>query len=138
MEEYKRRVDLSTSSLYKLRRCEDFMCKTSTRITPATVLLMLKDICEVRNKALPGTMKPKAGYCVRNTYFKRDAKADLALFWRTLRRKFKGKLPKAYRESEIYYKKQQRYFKNLRRIATMDAREVPRVPGNTSSCLAGV
>lgn len=136
--EYKRKADLSTSSIYKLRRCEGIMSKVSNKINPITALEMMRQICEVRNKALQGSMIKKARYCVRNSYFERDARADLSLFMRTLRRKFKGKLPKCYNDCMIYYRKQQKYFKDLKPVRFNIDRVTPRIPSNTSRTQAGI
>ena len=133
MYKYTRRSDLSQSSIYKLLRCEAVMGSVSTRITPTTALAMMREICKVRNKALQGHLiKAKARYQLGSSYFERDVKADLSLFMRTLRRKFKGKLPKCYSDCMIYYKKQQKYFKNLKRFKHHEKKSIPRAPGNTS------
>ena len=139
MKKYKRRVDLSLSSIDKLLRCEAIMGSVSKKITPITALAMMREICEVRNKALQGNLIiAKARYSTGNAYFERDVKADLSLFMRTLRRKFKGNLPTCYSDCMIYYKNQQKYFKNLKPIKFREEREIPRVPGNTNSTAAGV
>ena len=114
------------------------MSSVSTKITPITALAMMKKICEVRNRALQGHLKAKAKYCVGNSYFERDVKSDLSLFMQTLRRKFKGNLPKCYSDCMLYYKKQHKYFKNLKPYQQNKEKSFPRVPGNTSSNAAGV
>ena len=86
------------------------MSSLSTKITPIPALRMMKKNCEVRNRALQGHLKANAKYCVGNSYFKRDVRSDLSLFMQTLRRKFKGNLPKCYSDCMLYYKKEAKVF----------------------------
>ena len=91
-------------------------------------MTMLKQICEVRNKALESADNPKAAYCVNNSFFERNVNADLTLFMRSIKRKFKGELPREYHECQLYYKKQRKYFKDLKPYRNKDRQGMKRVP----------
>ena len=79
----KRRADLSDSSRRKLKMFEEIIAKileetspNQRKMSPALCMKILKYACEVRNKALQGTMVRSAKYRIRESYYKRDAIAD--------------------------------------------------------------
>ena len=79
-----RRADLSESSTRKLDMIEDIIAnildETSTnekKMTPALCMKILMYACEVRNKALQGTLVRTGKYHIRQSYYVRDALADI-------------------------------------------------------------
>ena len=83
----KRRVDLSESSNNKLLRCGKFLETISTEYTPESCLKMMKEVCEVRNKALQGHMQDVAAFqtCAKHVfihamYKEEGKKADTRVF----------------------------------------------------------
>ena len=134
----KRRVDLSESSLKKLIRCEKILDDISLNYTPESCLKMLKVVCEERNRALQGHEKVRAKYHIGDTYYERDARQDIALFMRTIKRKLGGQLSAEYSECEMYFRQQKMYFKQLRAIKKHRSSAESRTPGKTSFNQPGV
>ena len=57
---------------------------------------------------------------------------------RSIKRKFKGELPREYHECQLYYKKQRKYFKDLKPYRNKDRQGMKRVPGKTSAAMPGI
>ena len=138
----KRRVDLSDSSKRKLVRFEKIIAnvleETSTnkeKMTPAMCLKILKYACEVRNKALQGNMVKTAEFHVRESYYTRDALADIRGFMRAIKRRMGGELTKEYKGCQLYYDQQKTYFGQLERVPSRKLHSIE--PGKLSYNLAG-
>ena len=98
-------------------------------------LKMMKEVCEVRNKALQGHMKEVATYQIGNTKYERNVTQDMSLFMRCIRRKV-GKQTPEFSACELYYRKQCQIFKHLKPITKR--RRDTELPGKTSYKGAGI
>ena len=100
---------------------ENILEETSTKkkkMTPAMCMKILKYACEVRNKALQGTMVETADFHVRESYYQRDAFADIRGFMRAIKRRMGSELTKEYKGCQLYYDQQKTYFGQLERVPT--------------------
>ena len=104
-------------------------------MTPALCMKILKHACEVRNKALQGTLVRTGKYHIRQSYYIRDALADIRWFMRAIKRRMGGELTKEYKGCQLYYDQQKTYFGQLERVSSTvsDSRE----PGKLSFNQAG-
>ena len=109
----KRYVDLSTSSRSKLNMYEKILEDKLKVYTPASVLKMLKFVCEERNAAVQKTDKEDlAKWYIRDSYYQRNVIADMKGFMRTIKRNFGGTLPDEYNECALYYRGQRAIFRD--------------------------
>ena len=109
----KRRVDSSGSANNKLLRCENFLETISIEYTPESCLQIMKEVCEVRNKALQGNMKIVASYHIGDSKYKQNVVQDMSLFMQCIKRKV-GKRTPEFSALELYYHKQRQIFKYLK------------------------
>ena len=142
MNQLKRRADLSESSTRKLIMFENIIANimnetspNSLEMTPELCMKILKFACEVRNKAVHGSLERTAKYQLRDSFYVRDALADIRGLMRAIKRPFGGTLPDEYKGCQLYYDQQKSYFGQLQRIcrSELDSRE----PGKLSFNLAG-
>ena len=123
MNKFKRRADLSKSSRRKLIMFENIikniMNETSPKsleMTPELCMKILKFACEVRNKAVHGSLERTAKYQLRDSFYARDVRADIRGFMRAIKRPFGGTLPGEYKGCQLYYDQQKTNFGQLQRI----------------------
>ena len=114
--ELRRKVDLSSSRTKKLLRCEkyfDEILKDAVvkDYTPAVCLRLMRNVCEVRNKALQANEKQFKRFSIGGMFFRRDARQDIALFMGCLKRRLGGKFPndKAFAPLHLYVATQRNY-----------------------------
>ena len=118
--------------------------KETTDYSPASVLKMLKFVCEERNAALQNADREKAKYRLRDSYYERDVVADMKGFMRAIKRKLGvslesttgGSLPPGYEGCLLYYKQQRAIIKGLRGY-TKRSVSPTRAAGKTAYNLAG-
>ena len=117
LKHLKRRADLSDSSRRKLKMFEEIIAKileetspNQRKMSPALCMKILKYACEVRNKALQGTMVRSAKYRIGESYYKRDALAKIRWFMLAIKRPMVGALTKEYKGYQLYYGQQKTYF----------------------------
>ena len=133
----KRYVDLSTSSRSKLNMYEEVLEEKFTVYTPASVLKMLKFVCEERNAAMQRTDKEDlAKWYIRDSYYQRNVLADMKGFMRAIKRKLGGTLSDEYKECALYYKAQRAIFSGLKRYSKRLLSPVQQ-PGKTAYNLPG-
>ena len=114
----KRYVDLSTSSRSKLNMYDKILQDKLKVYTPASVLKMLKFVCEERNAAVQTTDKEDlAKWYIRDSYYQRNVIADMKGFMRTIKRNLGGTLPDEYNECALYYRGQRTFFAGLKRYS---------------------
>ena len=119
----KQRADLSVSSYRKLMMFDEIITnildETSTnkkKMTPTMWMKILKYICEIRNKALQGTMLRCDKFKIKESYFIRDALADIRWIMRAIKRQMGGELTMEYKGCQLYYDQQKTNFGQLERI----------------------
>ena len=133
----KRYVDLSTSSRSKLNMYEKILEDKLKVYTPASVLKMLKYVCEERNAAVQKTDKEDlAKWYIRDSYYQRNVIADMKGFMRTIKRNLGGTLADEYNECTLYYKGQRAFFAGLKRYSKR-SRSPLQEPGKTAYNMAG-
>ena len=147
MSKQKRYVDLCASSRSKLLMYERILSqqvKETTDYSPASVLKMLKFVCEERNAALQDADRERAKYRIRDSYYQRDVIADMKGFMRainctlvvSLESTTGGSLPAGYEGCLLYYKHQRAFFKGLRAYSKRSVSPT-QAPGKTAYNLAG-
>ena len=95
-----------------------------------------KWVCKVRNKAIQGYEKDCAKYHIGDTYYERNARDDICLFMRCIRRNIGRTIPTEYLPLELYYKQQRNHFQKIRRIRKRTYANIE-LPGKTSYNQAG-
>ena len=136
MSKLKRRVDLGVSSTKSFNYYEEIIASKTKELTPQSCLMVLKYAAEERNKALQGAKRKSTGeFRLGDSYFKRNVSDDLSWFMRVFKRNFDGTLPPEFKCCEMYYAKQRRIFKRLKRVK----RNVDQLegPGKTAYNLPG-
>ena len=137
----KREADLSVSATKRIKFYEAIIAKVTkelyppNKLNPDSCLKVLKYVSEVRNAALQGPEVSRAKYQLRESFFIRGVTVDLEWMMRVIKRRFKGKLPPAYKCCQLYYDNQRAIFKQLKRVKrkVFESQE----PGKLSNKLPG-
>ena len=142
MNKFKRRADLSESSRRKLIMFENIIANIinetspkSSEMTPELCMKILKFACELRNKAVAGSLERTAKYRLGDSFYVRDVLADIQGFMRAIKRTFGGTLPDEYKGCQLYYDQQKTHFGQLQRICRSELES--QEPGKLSFSLAG-
>ena len=132
-------MDLSESAVKKHLRCKAYLDQVSKVYTPESCLEMMKKVCEVRNKALQKHDKQLAKYCIGDTYYRRNVKADIAIFMQYIKRELNGEFPKDqdFSKLKVYVASQKKLFKNLKPLSKRSCIDAD-LPGKTSFNQPGI